>query len=509
MDYSKTIIKNVKNPAWIGFMFLFIAICILIFSSQILYKHTVNLITGNLRERILTISITAATTINANDLAELQTEQDWQKPEWQRVVNQLNKIKYSNKDIVFMYIFRKKQSDQNMMEFVTDADSINPYVNEGSDPNYYVDVNRDGKIEPDGPDKLQWPGQPYPEAIDIPETFAAYNGPLTSADLYTDAYGTVLTGYAPIKDSDGNVVAILATDIKADDFFTITRQTLQPFLVFILFLTLIITILTLVIIFTWQKYTRSLRKFSDKIKESNEKLQELDQLKSEFLSLATHQIRAPLTAIKGYSSMLIDGDFGEMPEKAKNSIKIIYKSCQNLINIVGDFLDISRIEQGRMTYDKSVFDISELIKEVALEVKPNVENAGLKLEFEPKDQDSILIKADRGKIKQVIGNLIDNAIKYTVNGGITVSISTSTSTVKVSITDTGVGIDTAELNKLFNKFSRTKDANKTNVIGTGLGLYIAKKMTEAQGGDIKVASPGVGKGTTFTIELPKYVETKS
>src|SRR3989338_10982496 len=115
------------------------------------------------------------------------------------------------------------------MEFVADADSINPYANTSEDPSMFVDVNRDGKIEPDGPDKLQWPGQDYPEAIDIPEAFEAYSGALTAAELYEDSYGQVLTGYAPIKDANGNTVAVLATDIKADDFFTVTRQTLYPF----------------------------------------------------------------------------------------------------------------------------------------------------------------------------------------------------------------------------------------------------------------------------------------
>src|SRR3989338_4526545 len=134
------------------------------------------------------------------------------------------------------------------MEFVADADSINPYANTSEDPSMFVDVNRDGKIEPDGPDKLQWPGQDYPEAVDIPEAFAAYKGPLTSEELYTDDYG--------------NVVAVLATDIKAEDFFTLTRQTLQPFLIFIGFLVLIISILVIIIIYICRASTISLERLN-------------------------------------------------------------------------------------------------------------------------------------------------------------------------------------------------------------------------------------------------------
>jgi len=244
-----------------------------------------------------------------------------------------------------------------------------------------------------------------------------------------------------------------------------------------------------------------IEKLAKDLEVANEKLKELDQLKSEFLSLATHQIRAPLTAIKGYSSMLVEGDFGVLPQKAKDSAETIMKSCQNLINIVSDFLNISRIEQGKMVYEKSVFDVGELVSEVINEIKPNIDKTGLSFGTDiPAEQ--IRIKADRSKIKQVVGNIIDNAMKYTPKGNIFVSVYQDEGKAKISIKDNGVGIDPSEIGKLFNKFSRTKDANKTNVIGTGLGLYIAKKMTEAHGGDIKVTSDGAGKGSTFTIELP-------
>ncbi|MEK7642543.1 MAG: HAMP domain-containing sensor histidine kinase [Patescibacteria group bacterium] len=499
--YEK-IITKIKNPAWSGFLVLAISILIFILSSRILYTHTVNLLTHNLRERILTISITAAANIDAEDLKQLRVESDWQKPEWARVVNRLHQVKYSNENIVFMYIFRKIDTNPEVMEFVADADSIDPYANESGDPLRMVDVNRDGVVEPDGPDKLQWPGQEYPEAVDIPEAFEAYKGPLTSSELYTDAYGTVLTGYAPIKDSQGNTVAVLATDIKADDFFSITRQTLQPFLIFIILLSFIIAILEIVIIFTWKKYAKSLEYLNTQIKIANEKLRELDKLKSEFLSLATHQIRSPLTAIKGYSSMLLDGDYGELPIKARQSVKTIFASCQHLIDIVEDFLNISRIEQGRMVYNKENLDIKALTKEAVEELLPNAEKAGLKLTLSTLGNQSILVNGDKNKLKQVLHDLIDNGIKYTKQGGIEVQVLREDLVVHVKITDTGIGIDPSEIGKLFGKFSRASDAYRQNTSGTGLGLYIAKKMVEAHDGSIKIHSLGKGKGATFTIELP-------
>ena len=201
--------------------------------------------------------------------------------------------------------------------------------------------------------------------------------------------------------------------------------------------------------------------------------------------------------------MLIEGDFGQIPRRAAESVLVIMKSCQDLINIVNDFLNVSRIEQGRMVYEKTIFELSDLVKEVVNEQKPNIQKAGLSISLEIPSTLSAKVKVDRDKIKQSIGNIIDNAIKYTLSGGITVSISEENKKALIKIKDTGVGIDPHEVGKLFNKFSRTKDANKTNVRGTGIGLYIARKMVVDHGGDIKVFSEGEGKGTTFTIELPK------
>jgi|ERR1035437_5938133 signal transduction histidine kinase len=235
--------------------------------------------------------------------------------------------------------------------------------------------------------------------------------------------------------------------------------------------------------------------------EANDRLRELDELKSQFLSFASHQLRSPLTAINGYTSMLLEGDFGEMSGQVKNSVKTIDISSQSLIKIVNEFLDVSRIEQGRMKYEISDFDIKALTEEVVAELRPNVENKGLTFDFSAEPANYI-VNTDQGKIKQVIGNIIDNSIKYTPNGGIKVHVENKDSKALISVTDTGIGIDAADIPKLFSMFTRATDAHKTNVNGTGLGLYVAKQMVEAQKGRVWVESPGKGMGSTFFIELP-------
>jgi signal transduction histidine kinase len=240
---------------------------------------------------------------------------------------------------------------------------------------------------------------------------------------------------------------------------------------------------------------------NERLAVANEKLKEVDKLKSEFLSLATHQIRAPLTAIKGYASLILEKDYGEVPAPIESAVKTIFDSCQNLVVIVNDFLDISRIEQGRMKYEMVDVDLVKVCRDIVDQLKPNIESAGLYIKMDT-NKEQVIVNADSSKIKQVIGNLVDNCIKYTKQGGINVSVDAREKDVVVSIKDTGIGISKEDISKLFGKFVRAKDASKTNVIGTGLGLYIAKQMIEAHSGSVWVESEGLDKGSTFFVKLP-------
>jgi signal transduction histidine kinase len=258
--------------------------------------------------------------------------------------------------------------------------------------------------------------------------------------------------------------------------------------------------------------TRSIRRESEarkelnitnkKLEESNQRLRELDEQKTEFISLASHQLRGPLTAIKGYSSMLLEGDFGQLSSQIKEAIETVFKSTQALVVIVGDYLDITRIEQGRMKYDFVDFDVKDLVQTVVTEVTPSVALSHLSINFSFDSRFSYMVRADQGKIKQVISNLIDNSIKYTKQGEINVTVGfDKRHNILISVKDTGVGIDPEVLPRLFEKFSRAPDASKANIMGTGLGLYVARKIMEAHRGKVWAESEGKNKGSTFCIEL--------
>ncbi|MDQ3014604.1 MAG: GAF domain-containing sensor histidine kinase [bacterium] len=238
-----------------------------------------------------------------------------------------------------------------------------------------------------------------------------------------------------------------------------------------------------------------------KLKTANLKLTELDQLKTEFISLATHQIRAPLTAIKGYISLIREGDYGDVSTEVDSALGVVSESTNNLVTIVGDFLDVSRIEQGRMKYDFSDFNVDELVQQVITEYKPNVDRRGLVLNFTHDQNSENFVHADRGKLKQIFGNILDNSIKYTQQGSIDVSVTKKDDRILIKVADTGVGIPENTIPKLFQKFTRASNANEANILGTGLGLYVAKQMIEAHEGRIWAESEGSGKGSQFYIEL--------
>jgi signal transduction histidine kinase len=245
------------------------------------------------------------------------------------------------------------------------------------------------------------------------------------------------------------------------------------------------------------------------LEKANVRLTELDRQKSEFVSFATHQLRAPLTAMKGYSSLLMEGEMGPLTPEAREGVSRIFDSTNTLVNIVNDYLNISRIELGTMKYAFETIDLKTLVEDVIAEIKPNIDKSGLKFSFTAENNGTdYRITADRDKLKQVIANLIDNSVKYTPRGSMWVTLSTDRAHHKFvfSVKDTGVGISPETMPRLFQKFSRAENANKTNIRGTGLGLYVAKEIIEAHHATIRAESPGEGKGSTFIVELEPFAK---
>ena len=246
---------------------------------------------------------------------------------------------------------------------------------------------------------------------------------------------------------------------------------------------------------------KSLKDTTEKLTSANKRLEELDKLKDEFVSITSHELRTPMTVIQGYVWRILNDKNEKLSDVMKERLNRVYSSTQRLIALVNDMLDISRIESGAMQLKTSVFDMSKLSIEIKDELFDSFSKKNLRVEI---GDGNYNVKADVDLVHQVLLNLIDNAIKFTPNGGnIQVSFKPNEKYLETSITDTGIGIKHEDLSKLFVKFVRLENAVAPvyHTSGTGLGLYLSRKIIELLGGKIEVDSE-YGKGTKFTFSLP-------
>ncbi|MDP2820581.1 MAG: HAMP domain-containing sensor histidine kinase, partial [bacterium] len=235
---------------------------------------------------------------------------------------------------------------------------------------------------------------------------------------------------------------------------------------------------------------------------ANERLKELDKSKSEFLDIASHQLRTPLTVIKGYISMILEGDFGKVSANIKEKLKNVFESNERLTKLVNNLLNVSRIEAGRIDMNFEKIDLVSLLSNIAEELSIHMKNKNQKITIKPLNP-ILPITLDSSKIRQVFINLIDNAIKYTPkNGQIEIILENKPPVLRVSIKDSGVGMDKDEISELFQIFARGKSSPKLFSDGVGVGLFVAKKFVEIHKGKIWAESEGLGKGSSFIVELP-------
>lgn len=239
------------------------------------------------------------------------------------------------------------------------------------------------------------------------------------------------------------------------------------------------------------------------IKEKNDHLQQLLKMKSEFLSIASHQLRTPLTAVRGLLAMQADGDLDRLlPNKRREQQRHMLTAANHLNNIVNDLLDAMELEGGQMKLSFRPVDLATLIKEVMEELKPDFDKKRLSLTFDYPKSSMPLIEAEPKYLREAIMDVVDNAEKYTNKGGVSIKLSANDMNAIVTVTDTGIGIPKSDMPRLFKKFSRGEKSAFQHANGSGLGLFIIHNIITLHHGDVSIASKGEGKGTTMTIKLP-------
>ena len=248
---------------------------------------------------------------------------------------------------------------------------------------------------------------------------------------------------------------------------------------------------------------RKVTEATGQLRKANEKLKVLNENKDEFIGMASHQLRTPLTSVKGYVSMVLDGDAGKVSGEQRKLLNQAFISSQRMVYLIADLLNVSRLKTGKFVIENKPTNLAEVIEGEIGQLVETAKARDLELVYN-KPADFPVLLLDETKIRQVVMNYIDNAVYYTSPGGhIKVAIADKPSSIELTVVDDGIGVPKREQHQLFTKFYRADNAKKARPDGTGLGLYMAKKVIVAQGGAV-IFSSEEGKGSTFGFTIPKH-----
>jgi len=295
----------------------------------------------------------------------------------------------------------------------------------------------------------------------------------------------------PMRNIEGEKQALLTMKLSSkivDDLTNYNRNAS----IFLLVLTVLIIVLFL---------TAAVRLWDYAI--LYKKIKEVDQMKDEFISIASHELRTPVTGIRGYVSMILEGTFGKVSGKMEESLKIVENAASRLASLVEDLLNVSRIEQGQLAIEANPQDAGPIIKNIMAELSVQAKQKNLELKYQPHTEKLPLLNIDSDRFKQVLINLIGNGIKYTEKGQIEVTTQEKNNgkTLEIKIKDTGLGMSAQDRERLFQKFYRVQTEKTKNITGTGLGLWITKQIIELMKGTIMIDSME-GVGTQVTLQFP-------
>ncbi len=244
-------------------------------------------------------------------------------------------------------------------------------------------------------------------------------------------------------------------------------------------------------------------RLTEELQERADELLELDRLKSSFLANMSHELRTPLNSILGFSDVILEELDGPLTPTMENDIKLIQKNGQHLLHLINDVLDMAKIESGTLNLTVETFNLNEIIEEVTDITSLLASDKGLALHIEPDSDRGVEVSADRTRLRQVLINIINNAIKFTEKGAISLRAIREKNNVLVAVKDTGMGIPTDQLESIFQEFTQVDSSTTRKVGGTGLGLPISRRLIEMHGGRLWAESTGVeGEGSTFYIFLP-------
>lgn len=443
----------------------------LIFSMN---RMTEEALRNNNTRYLVVLAKVAAIQFDPVKLREISQTKDPASEANLKIEEELHSIMRQNPDIFSISIF-VPSAEPNTFEYLANAHLFDR------------DLNNDKMISPEEePIPL---GRKQVFSGDSP-IYKSLGVPATEDRIYPDSWGVTRSVFAPIFDYEGKPFATLKIDVSQKSYLHDINATRSYFLVILAGMIGLVLLLSYIL------------KRSEKVSRHQ---QQLNEIKDEFISIASHELRTPMSVVQGYLDFFLDGKYGMVPTEQRLILTKILKNTDQLLSLINNLLDINQMELGRMKFKKETFEMSGLVEEASQDFDIITFRKKLRLVLTFPKNITTTVRADREKVHRVLTNLIGNACKFTPQGGeieVALQIASEPNFLQVSVRDNGPGIPPEQHHLMFEKFHQVENKMQKNFEGSGLGLSIVKAMVTGMGGKIWLQS-SPGSGSTFFFLLPQ------
>ena len=423
--------------------------------SRYIYEET--------EKRITSTSRYAAEIVTAEELDELQTPDDMAKPLFSELRERMIKFAELNE---IKYVYYMRNNAGGMAQYIIDNDISEGTVNLSTEPFKW--------------EKSAW-------------MTLKGNGVTAEMFSYSEGYEGLISAFAPVFDADGNIVAVVGVDISDEQIKSI-RSTMNALMPILAGGVLVILTCGLLTVFVYSRLDKERLLALENAIQAN-------RAKSSFLSNMSHEIRTPMNSIIGMAELLSKESLNEKQSECVKDIKI---SATALLGIINDILDVSKIEADKLQLNPITYDIKQLLKNIETMFIFTAKGKGISFEMNILNEMPICLYGDDIRVRQILVNILGNAVKFTHKGGVVLNIRTADDKIFFDVIDTGIGMKKEDMPKIFADFSQIDMGNNRNIQGTGLGLSITKSLVAIMEGEIDVESE-YGKGTTFHVVLPLVI----